>query len=344
MYSLWLSTNPCEISAVLKIILFIKKLLQIVCFIVPIGLILMVMYDLFRCVISSREDDMKKKFQLGIKRIIYCMFIFLVPYIVNLVVSMVNDAVVNLNASASSCSDNINNIAYYEELEKIKKEQEKAKLASALEASIAKEKEKEAAKEAARNAASSSASNKSTSGNVSGQKYNLTDSQLRGLAKVAQEEQGTAVGAAAEASLMANRFELYGSGYGTGGDGLCNYVANSGWFSNASYIMNNTSGLSSEVLAAVKEVLVLGKRTLPLYVDEHDCIDCGDYGFDIVSIVIDGKTISDSSGLLNKSNYKQDKTVINNRYGSVYTFYTFPTDVSDPFGYTKDAFNKVNNK
>ncbi len=58
-------------------------------------------------------------------------------------------------------------------------------------------------------------------------KYELTDHQLTGLAAVAFSEQGTLRGAAAEASLMANLFELHEKGSykgATGGTGLFNYV------------------------------------------------------------------------------------------------------------------------
>ena len=59
-------------------------------------------------------------------------------------------------------------------------------------------------------------------------KYQLTDHQLRGLAAVAISEQGSLEGAAAEASIMANLFELQQNGsYNgkTGGEGLYAYVA-----------------------------------------------------------------------------------------------------------------------
>ena len=45
--------------------------------------------------------------------------------------------------------------------------------------------------------------------------------------------------------------------------------------------------INMEIVDAVKTVLVLGKRTLPLYVNEHDCIDCGSAGYDIISIVVE---------------------------------------------------------
>lgn len=330
MFSLWISSNPCEISGVLKVILFAKTLLDYVCVIVPIGLIIMVSIDIGKNVIAGHEDDMKKNVNIAMKRIIYCMCIFLVPSVVDLMVGLVDDATTELDATRSSCKENLKNIDYYEELEKIRMEKEEANQKNTIPKSLTKENEKNAVKKPVN-------PNVSNGATVSGQKYDLSDAQLRGLAMVAQREQGTPVGAAAEASLMANRFELYGSKFGTGGAGLYSYVADSGWFGNSRAYMQNTSGLKPDILSAVKEVLVLGKRTLPLYVDEHDCIDCGAYGFDIIRIVTGGKTITDANGLKNHSNYKQDDTVISNKYGATYTFYTFPTEISDPFGYTKDA-------
>lgn len=340
MFSLWISSNPCEISGVLKIILFVKKLLSYVCVIVPMGLIVMVSIDIGKNVIAGREDEMKKNVSVAMKRIIYCMCIFLVPSVVNLAVNMVNDAVKNANVTASSCTDNLNNIAYYEKLEKIKMKQEEQEQAKILAERFAKTNERNTIKKKA-----SASNNDSNTGgsSVSGQKYDLSDTQLRGLAMIAQREQGTPVGAAAEASLMANLFELKGSNYGSGGAGLYNYVATSGWFgSSAGSYMQNTSGLNPDVLSAVKEVLILGKRTLPLYIDEHDCIDCGAYGFDIVTIITNGTTITDANGLLNRNNYKKDNTIIKNKYGATYTFYSFPTETSDPFGYTEQSRSKFN--
>lgn len=160
--------------------------------------------------------------------------------------------------------------------------------------------------------------------------YSLTDDQLRQLANVCQQEQGTAKGAAAEASLMANRFELYGSAYGTGETGLLSYVRDSGWFANAGSVMDNgpsNGELSDDILNAVKNVLVGGKRTLPAYVDEHDLLS------DISSATTNGTAIDVSD----RSAYKMHETTINNVYGATYKFYSFPDSNADPFGYTSDA-------
>lgn len=161
-------------------------------------------------------------------------------------------------------------------------------------------------------------------------KYNLTENQLKQLTAIALHEQGTAKGAAAEASLMANLFELRGSKFGTGADGLENYVRSSGWFANANNHMNDTGIVTDEAYNAVKSVLVDGKRTLPKYIDEHD------YLGDLTSVKTNGTEIS----VKDKSNYKQFETQIKNRYGSSYTFYSFPDTNSDPFGYTSEENRK----
>lgn len=78
--------EPCEDIAVLKTVLFIKEMLEIVLYIIPIILILMIMLDLTKNVIANKDDEMRKNFQIAIKRIIYAVALFLVPTIVNFVI------------------------------------------------------------------------------------------------------------------------------------------------------------------------------------------------------------------------------------------------------------------
>jgi hypothetical protein len=82
--------------------------------------------------------------------------------------------------------------------------------------------------------------------------------------------------------------------------------------------------VSDAILAGVKDVLVNGNRTLPLYVDEHDCLS------DITSI--------STGSVKDRSAYKQGKTIVKNRYGSTWIFWCFPDSTSDPFGYTEAAY------
>ncbi len=160
-------------------------------------------------------------------------------------------------------------------------------------------------------------------------KYELTDAQLRGIASLCQQEQGSAQGAAAEASLMANHMDLRHNNarkYENNGTGLYNYVRNGGWFAKAAYHMDNQSKLRTNVLNAVRTVLVEGYRTLPGYVNEHDCFS------DIATATNNGVGIN----VRDRGAYVSHTTIIKNKYGSTYRFFCFPTAKSDPFGYISE--------
>lgn len=165
---------------------------------------------------------------------------------------------------------------------------------------------------------------------MSFKKYNLTDSQVKQIARLCVQEQGgSEAGTKAEASLMANLLEtssMRQNKYGSDGNGLYNFVRNGGWFYKAAHFMDDGFASATQV-AWVKDVLVNGNRTLPQYIDEHDCFS------DIASI--------STGNIRTRSDYVKNKTIIKNKMGSTYTFYCFPTSTSDPFGYTAAAYNKV---
>ena len=162
-------------------------------------------------------------------------------------------------------------------------------------------------------------------------KYKLTATQLQKIANLCVQEQGSMDGVKAEASLMANLLETSPSRqakYGTDGNGLYNYVRNGGWFYRAAHFMDGPK-VASKYVEAVREVLVEGNRTLPQYVDEHDCFS------DILSI--------STGSIRNRADYITGETIIKNKMGSTYTFYSFPASGSDPFGYTQAAYEYVMN-
>jgi len=141
----------------------------------------------------------------------------------------------------------------------------------------------------------------------------MTRNQLKQIARLCVQEQGgSESGVKGEASLMANLA-------GKHGREVYEYVRNSGWFSRASYWMENGSATQEQV-DWVEDVLVNGNATLPPYVDEHDCFS------DIAWI--------STGSVRDRSAYIKDVTVIRNRYGATYTFYCFLHEHSDPFGYT----------
>lgn len=168
---------------------------------------------------------------------------------------------------------------------------------------------------------------------MSYKKYtDLTETQIKKIARLCVQEQGSVAGVKAEASLMANQLETSSyrqNKYGTNGQGLYNWVRDGKWFYRAAYYMDNGSA-GNKYIEAVRDVLVNGNRSLPQYIDEHDCFS-------------DIKSISTGS-IRNRSDYICGKTIVKNKMGSTWTFYTFPSSTSDPFGYTQEAYEYVMKK
>lgn len=151
--------------------------------------------------------------------------------------------------------------------------------------------------------------------------FNLTDKQIRGIANIVLHEQGTVAGWYAEASQIANLAELR-----YGGDPV--KAVTSGWYAKgkARYAAGTHNAVVCEI---VRNVLCRGLRTLPRYVNEHDCMQ------DIASAKNGNTNVRG-----NKRKWKRHQTVIHNKMGSTYIFYDFPGGVGtgvDPFGYTSKA-------
>jgi hypothetical protein len=158
--------------------------------------------------------------------------------------------------------------------------------------------------------------------------YNLNDSQLKGIANILQHEQPGYEGMQAEASLMANLVDKSGDDKAT----VDNLIkkATGGWFAKGKSRFNNPGNPNETAMDAAKKVLIEGKRTLPRYVNEHDCFS------DLTSVTTDGKSIKASD----RSAYKPHVTKISNRYGAKGTFHSFPNSDSDPFYYTSEEDRK----
>lgn len=154
--------------------------------------------------------------------------------------------------------------------------------------------------------------------------YKLTDKQIRGIANIVLHEQGTVAGQYAEASQIANLCELRYKG-----DPV--KAVTSGWYANGKdrYAAGTSNKTAIEI---VKRVFCDGFRTLPRYIDEHDCMS------DIKSVTEGGKGVKSK-----KDKWVPHSTVIKNRMGSTYIFYDFPGGYKsgvDPFGYTSKENRK----
>lgn len=195
--------------------------------------------------------------------------------------------------------------------------------------------------------ASTSSSGSTTGGSTSTgtgtfhQYSDVSDKQLQQITALCVGEQGSNKEAVmAEASLLANRTELYKTANAAG----LKSMALGGWFAGDSKQSYNSGTIknqggrapSAEEISWVKQVIKDGKRTLPAYIDEHDCY----------TEATAPKKYKGVTGGINKiegtqsGNYVTHKTVMHNDLGSSYKFYCqFKTGDgwSDPFGYTAEA-------
>ena len=69
-------------GGLLDIVIVIRKVIDVLKIIIPIGLILFGLIDLGKAVIAGKEDEMKKAQQTLIKRVIYAVAVFLVVQVV----------------------------------------------------------------------------------------------------------------------------------------------------------------------------------------------------------------------------------------------------------------------
>lgn len=139
---LFLDLSNCGPSAVLKVFYFFKLLLDILFVAIPIGLIVLLIIDFAKMVVSGDESAQKKIFKLATKRIIYAVVVFFVPTIVNIFCSVMSE----FGATFTSCYsdvtiDAINQLAAEEEA--IKEAEKAAKLALIAEQRAEEEEERQ---------------------------------------------------------------------------------------------------------------------------------------------------------------------------------------------------------
>ena len=329
----------CSSYNLLKPLSVLVNIFNALHIIIPLILIIFIAIDFFKIVPSFDQDLLKKTVTKSVKRIISGVIVFFIPTIVGVI-----NPILGNGDNIFSCFENLDNIDYYKELhdEKIEKQH--------LEALSSTSTTKEVI---TKTIVLNYDRFTSTAGSFVGEKYNLSDSDLQFLANLSYCEQGSPTGSAAEASLVANKYEIQGQGYSS----IASFAKN-GWFSCAW-----TNKVAPEAnIAAVKEALVLGKRTLPFYIDEHDCYVCRNRNYsnsycyngtlgDICKIETNGTTMSSESNVSNHGNYKQNLTKVytiykEDDYIKYWIFYTFPDESSDPFGYNtyfKDRYDRLNN-
>ena len=348
MNILFVVTDVCENPNILSTISIASTILGLLYYLIPIILAVMLVVDLGKNVIAN-GSEIGKNTGMIVKRIIIAMIFFRLPTIVDFALDLATLEDDNVKSKWHSCLDNSENIAVFKRKYELLKAEDDAKYESERQAYMFRisQRHARAVVGVRPEPVTTSGEGGDGVGNFYGQTYKLDDDSIRKLAAKAVSEQGSDVdGVRAEVSLMVNRFELFRDRTDNCKVSDCStivkYVINSGWFGDPDEniaIMNGNPG--PEMIAAARDVVVNGNRAFPIYIDEHDCIDCGSYGYDIVRIDVNGRSLTSPSELLDKSNYIQGQTVLHNRYDSTYTFWCFPTPYADPFGYTDTAYGLV---
>jgi len=98
--------DTCTNPDILKVIYFFTLLIDIVKIVIPIGLIVMGMIDFSKSVATSDEGIQKKNLNLFIKRIIYAVLIFIIPWIVEVLI--VNLGNLTKDVNYTDCLENAN--------------------------------------------------------------------------------------------------------------------------------------------------------------------------------------------------------------------------------------------
>ena len=81
--------NCAAESNLVKVVAIVRLVMNVICIVVPIVLIILGSLDLFKAVTAGKDEEIKKKQQTLIKRIVAGIIVFLVPTIVSVLMSLI---------------------------------------------------------------------------------------------------------------------------------------------------------------------------------------------------------------------------------------------------------------
>lgn len=91
----------CNMRPFLNILRYVIVIIQ---FSVPLLLIILGTVDMFKAMTKDDEKENKKVIDTFVKRLIYGVVIFIVPFLVKLVLQMINDNILNNQAEVDTMS------------------------------------------------------------------------------------------------------------------------------------------------------------------------------------------------------------------------------------------------
>ena len=113
--------DTCTNPDILRVIYFGKLIVDIVKIVIPIGLIIMGMIDFSKSVVTNDDGVQKKNMKLFMKRIIFAVLVFAVPWIVEFLIINLGNLADGVNFT--DCLENANS-EKIEELERKQSEEE----------------------------------------------------------------------------------------------------------------------------------------------------------------------------------------------------------------------------
>ena len=88
MINFLVECSMCKSNSLLSVIYIVKRVMDVVFIVIPIILIVLLIIDMAKNVVAAKEDDIKKNKGLAIRRCIYAVGIFMIPAVVNVVMSV----------------------------------------------------------------------------------------------------------------------------------------------------------------------------------------------------------------------------------------------------------------
>lgn len=82
----------CGETEVLQVMAIVRLIMNVICIAVPIVMIVLGSMDLFKAVTAGKDEEIKKKQSVLIKRVIAGVLVFLVPTIVSVLMNLIGVA------------------------------------------------------------------------------------------------------------------------------------------------------------------------------------------------------------------------------------------------------------
>ena len=97
-------SNLCQSGSFLRALYFFRNVLKIIFIVVPIIIVITVIVNLAKIVISGKEEDFKAALGVSVKKLIAGLVIFLMPTIASYVFSLTGESFEDLKVCMEKCN------------------------------------------------------------------------------------------------------------------------------------------------------------------------------------------------------------------------------------------------